>query len=141
MGDLKLQVKSSFRTEMFAAGLYSALADQCRRENPELGARLKKISGEEQMHGKLFRQYYFNAYKDEPGSEKLWIIIGKSAGRLIRFIPLRKKLKSLSDKEAAAVLKIEAKLKCDDDPSYQKILKRILPDEVSHAAMFGEIFN
>ncbi len=140
MGDLKLQVKSSFRTEMFAAGLYSVLADQYGKKNPLLGARLKEVSEQEQMHGKLFRHYYFTNYKNEPGSEKLWITMGKSAGRIIRFVPLKKKLKSLSEKEAEAVLRIEEKIKCDGDPSFLKILKLILPDEISHAAVYGEVF-
>jgi rubrerythrin len=141
MGDLKLQVRSSFRTEMFAAGLYAVLANQCSRKNALLSERLREVSEQEAMHGRLFRQYYRNSYNEEPGSEKLWTAIGKFAGGMTKFVSLEKKLKSLSEKESAAVQKIEAKLKCDDDPSYLKILKRILPDEVSHAAVYGEVFT
>ncbi len=92
------------------------------------------------MHGRLFRQYCINSYNEEPGNEKVWISAGKIAGRMMTFMPLKKKLKSLSDKESAAVERIESILKCGDDTSFNKILKRILPDEVSHAAVYGENF-
>lgn len=140
MGDLKLQVRSSFRTEMFASGLYAVLADQCSRKYPLLSERLREVSEQEAMHGRLFRQYFRNSYHEEPGSERLWISIGRFAGGLMKFVSLQKKLKSLCEKESEAVQKIESKLKCDDDPSYLKILNRILPDEVSHAAVYGEVF-
>lgn len=141
MGDLKSNVKSSFRTEMIATGLYAVLAEQCSKNNPALSERLRKVSQEEHMHGRLFRQYYNNSYSEEPGNEKIWISAGKFAGRMMTFMPMKKKLKSLRDKESAAVERIEAILKCGDETSFNTILRRILPDEVSHAAVYGENFQ
>ena len=140
MEDLKLQVKSSFRTEMFAAGLYSSLARQYGKNNSVLYQKLKEASEQEYMHGRMFNQFYKTRFNENAGSEKVWLAAGKFAALIIRPLPLKKKLKSLGKKESEAVTRIEERLKRDGEPSYLKILNRILPDEKSHAAIYGEIF-
>ena len=140
MENLKLHVKSSFRTEMFAAGLYSTLAGQYGRKDSALYHKLKEASEQEHKHGRIFNQFFKNRFNENAGSEKLWVFIGKFAGFVIRPVPLKKKLRSLADKESAAVTRIEERLKYDGDPSYLKILSHILPDEKSHAAIYDGIF-
>ncbi len=141
MNKLKISVKNSFRTEMIAAGLYAVLAHQYGKKNPEIGKRFSKASEEEHMHGKLFRQYFRNKFNEDAGNEKIWISAGKIAGVVMMLIPLKKKLKNLSIKESDAVKKIEYLISGNSDASFIKILKRILPDEVSHAAIYGEVFK
>lgn len=140
MEDLKLQVKSSFRTEMIATGLYAVLAEQYGKKNRDIYDKLKEASEQEHMHGRMFNQFMQNRWGHDAGSEKIWITIGRFAARMMRPLSLEKKLKSLSGKESEAVLRIEERLNCDADPSFLKILKRILPDEKSHAAIYGKIF-
>lgn len=140
MYDLKIQVRSSFRTEMFAAGLYYTLAKQYGKNNRKLSQKLKEASEQEQMHGRMFRQFYSSRFGEDAGSEKVWLAFGRFAARMIRPVPLEKKLKALSKKESAAVAKIEERLIYNDDPSFLKILSRILPDEKSHAAIYSEVF-
>jgi rubrerythrin len=141
MEDLKLQVKRSFRTEMFAAGLYAVLAEQYGNKNPDLYNKLKEASEQEHMHGRMFSQFMRSRWGEDAGSEKIWIAAGSFAARMMRPVSLEKKLKSLSGKESEAVKRIEQRLKSDDDPSLLKVLKRILPDEKSHAAIYGKIFT
>lgn len=136
----KKQVKASFRTEMLAAGLYSALARQYGKKNSGLYQRLKEASDQEYMHGRMFNQFYKNRFNKNAGNEKIWQAAGRFAAFMMRPVSLENKLRSLSKKESAAVARIEERLKCGDDPSFLKILNRILPDEKSHAAIYGEIF-
>lgn len=141
MDEFKKMVQSSFRTEMIGAGLYSALSRQYGRKNSTLGERLKRASEDEHMHGRLFRQFYSSAFNQNPGGEKLWMTIGGIIACLQLVIPLEKKLKTLSAIEAKAVRQIEDELKGGADSPFHKILKRILPDEKSHAAIYNEFYN
>lgn len=140
MEDLKLQVKSSFRTEMVAAGLYAVLAEQYGKKNRDLYDKLKEASEQEHMHGRMFNQFMRNRWGHDAGNEKAWIAAGRFAARIMRPVPLEKKLKSLGRKESEAVYRIKQRLKCDEDPAFLKVLTRILPDEKSHAAIYGKIF-
>ncbi len=140
MDELQVQVKKSFRTEMLAAGLYGGLAKQHEKKNPLLHERLREASRQELMHGRMFRKYYRSSFGANPGSEKLWVAAGRIIAMLMVLVPLKKKLGSLSVKESEAVSMIEAKLGTDCEPSYRKILSRILPDEVSHASIYSEVF-
>ncbi len=141
MNNVKSNIRSSFRTEMVAAGLYSVLSDQYGKRNPQLGIRFKEASEQEHMHGRLFKQFYFNTFNEEAGNEKIWLAAGRFAGRMMTLIPLKKKMKILEEKESAAVKMIEARLAANEEPSIAKILKRILPDEISHAGIYADVFG
>ncbi len=140
MEDLKKQVKGSFRTEMVAAGLYAVLAEQYGKKNRDIYDKLKEASEQEFMHGRMFNQFMRSRWGHSAGNEKIWIALGRFAAHVMRPLSLEKKLKSLSGKESDAVNRIEQRLKCGDDPSFLKVLTRILPDEKSHAEIYGKIF-
>ncbi|TAL33630.1 MAG: ferritin-like domain-containing protein [Spirochaetes bacterium] len=141
MDNLESLVRGSFRKEMLASGLYAVLAMQYAKKNPKLGARLREAAEQEHMHGRLFKHYYFNRFNKQAGNESFWKAVGRFIAGMMTVMPLKKKLNSLSGKESDAVRMIEAALAAGLEPSYQKILRRILPDEKSHAAIYKEEYS
>ncbi len=141
MNEMKKRIRSAFRTEMVAAGLYGALARQYGNTREGLGERLAQASEEERMHGRLFRQLYRNCFGKDIGGERLWTAAGGMAGFLMAPVPLKKKLAMVSRSESEAVAMITRELSGSSETALAKVLRRILPDEESHAEIFGEVFG
>lgn len=138
MKDLKKEIQRSFRLEMIGTGLYSALAKQYGRQNPNLGERLQTFSDDERMHGRLFQKCSQNLYGNAPGGEQLWHFVGKMAAWAMRPLPLEAKLKKLNIAEKHAVEQIEQALATGEDTSFHKAIQVILRDEKAHAAFYDE---
>lgn len=138
MKDLKRQIQRSFRMEMIGTGLYSALAKQYGRQNPNLGERLQAFSDDERMHGRLFKKCSRNLFGNEPGGESLWRFVGKMAAWSMRPLSLQAKLKKLSIAEKQAVKQIEQALATGSNTSFHKTIQVILRDEKTHAAFYAE---
>ncbi|HOP62403.1 MAG TPA: ferritin-like domain-containing protein [Spirochaetota bacterium] len=140
MEDLKKRIRESFRMEMIGAGLYRALATQYRNR-PELKETFTEFAGQEEMHGRMFRELYRKNFGKRIGNGKFWMFTGRSAAYIMGPLPLEKKLKKLSSAESDAVKKIEETLAGECDTGLRKIIERILPDEIAHAALYGKIFS
>ena len=138
MKDLKKRIQRSFRMEMIGTGLYSALAKQYGRQNPDLGERLQAFSDDERMHGRLFKKCCQNLFGKAPGGEQLWHFVGKMAAWAMRPLPLDAKLKKLSIAEKQAVKKIEQALASGEDTGFHKAIRAILSDEKTHAGFYDE---
>jgi rubrerythrin len=141
MDEMKSRVKKAFRTEMTAAGLYGVFARQYGKTRPGLGERFAKASEEEHMHGRLFRQLYRNSFGGDIGGEKFWMGAGRMAALFMTPVPLKAKLKAVSRKEAEAVAMITGELSGSQETALARVLKRILPDEESHAKIYDEVFS
>lgn len=140
MEDLKKRIKESFRMEMIGTGMYRTLASQYR-EREYLSGRFTEFAGHEEMHGRMFRELYRKNFNEEVGNGKFWQFAGKTAAFIMRPLPLEKKLKKLNTAESDAVIRIEEALAGQCEPGFRKIISRILPDEKTHAALYGEIFG
>ncbi|GKU27211.1 hypothetical protein CFOLD11_40380 [Clostridium folliculivorans] len=141
MDKFQAEVRSNFRTEMFAFGLYTVLGNQYKNFKPNFGEHLKEAGKQEHMHGRIFRQFYKKQYNIELKEEKLCIAFGKLVGYALTPIPLSKKLKMISDNEASVAVKIEKQIADGVHKDYLKVLERILPDEIAHSKIYSEAFG
>ncbi|MBK1813040.1 hypothetical protein JHL18_20660 [Clostridium sp. YIM B02505] len=142
MDKFQAEIRSSFRTEMFAFGLYTVLGNQYKSFKPNFGEHLKEAGKQEHMHGRIFRQFYKKQYNIDLKEEKLCIAFGKLMGYALTPMPLSKKLKMISDNEANVVVKIEKQITDGvDNKDYLKVLKRILPDEIAHSKIYDDAFG
>ncbi|WP_160674510.1 ferritin family protein [Clostridium sp. C8-1-8] len=141
MDNLKAEVRKSFRTEMFAFGLYTVLGRQYKNFKPNFGEHLQEAGKQEHMHGRIFKHFYHKQYNIELKEEKVCIAVGKCVGHLLRPMPLNKKLKMISGNEAKVAVEIEKKIAEGGNKDYIKALKRILPDEIAHSKIYSEAFE
>jgi len=140
MNNLEKKVKESFRMEMIGTGMYRALASQYR-EKPDLSSRFREYADQEEMHGRLFREFYRKNFKGEIGNGKFWLFAGRAAAFFMRALTLEAKLKRISAIESGAVRQIEEALSPGEDSGIFKIMRRILPDEKAHAALYRELYH
>ena len=140
MNELKKQVKESFRMEMIGTGIYHALSRQYKK-SPEISNSLKEFSQQEEMHGKLFKQYYKKTFGKSIKGESFWQFAGRAAAIVMRPLSLETKLKKIGAAESQAVFRIEKALAGGEDTGYHKIIRRILPDEKAHAALHGQLYT
>lgn len=140
MDYLKKQIRDSFKMEMIGTGIYRSLASQYR-EDENLRKRFIEFADQEENHGRMFKEYYKKTYGEKLRSGAFWLFTGKAAALAMRLIPLEKKLKKISAAERAAVKRIEEALASGEESGFHKIIKRILPDEKAHAALYNELFS
>ncbi len=140
MDNVKKEITRSFRMEMLGTGMYRALANQYRK-NSDLSLRFLEFAEQEAMHGRLFRELYRKNYGGAIGGGKLWLAAGRIAALSMRFLPLRAKLKRIGAVEAMAVRQIEDALADGGDSGFHRVIRRILPDEKAHAALYGELYS
>ena len=140
MKESKKQVKESYRMERIGTGMYRALATQYRKR-PELSKRFEEFSDQENMHGRLFQEFYRKNFGKKLRGEKLWYVSGVLAAIFMKPLPLTAKLKKIGAVESQAVTTIEHALASGEDTGFHKILKRILPDEKPHAGLYAEVFG
>jgi rubrerythrin len=140
MQDLKKEIEKSFRMEMLGTGMYRALAKQYSGR-PDLSQKFQKFADDEAMHGRLFQEIYRKNYGKPLGGQGLWLMAGRIAALSMRALPLKAKLKRIGAVEAQAVRQIEEALAGDDGSGFFKVIRRILPDEKDHAALYKELFG
>jgi rubrerythrin len=140
MDQMKGQIIRSFRMEMMGTGIYRSFAAQYGNKNAELAERFLKFSQDEYMHGKLFAKLFLKHYGEMIRGEGFWIFMGRVMALLMRALPLEKKMKKLSIIESQAVKRIQRELPGCENPGLTRIMKTILPDEMTHAGLYGEWF-
>lgn len=138
MDKMKTQLRLSYKVEILGTGFYKSLGKQYGKKQPELAKKLNEFADHEYLHGVLFRQSYINLYGKNPGSEKLWLGIGKAMAFTFLPFSLKFKLKKLSLIEHIAVKQIERDLLKGEENPYLEIAKKILPDEKEHAKLYKE---
>lgn len=140
MDEMKDAIIRSYRMEMMGTGIYRGFAAQYQKKNAELGDRFLKFSRDEYMHGKLFAKLFLKEYGKMIRGEGFWIFMGRMAAVMMRVFSLKKKMKKLSVIESQAVRRIEKELPGCENPGLQRIMKTILPDEITHANLYREWF-
>ncbi|HOO70681.1 MAG TPA: ferritin-like domain-containing protein [Spirochaetota bacterium] len=140
MKKLKKLIRESYRMERIGTGIYRALAGQYQKR-PELSQRFEVFSDQEAMHGRLFQVYYRKNFGRLMRGEQFWYLVGVAGAVSMRLLPLSLKLRIITREESRAVAKIEEALSTGEETSFHKILRRILPDEKTHAALYMELFH
>lgn len=138
-GTERKMVRKSFRMELVGAGMYESLAKQYR-QHEQIGQKFLRFSGHESMHSRLFDEYHRKNYGDRLGGTRVWRGLGKITAIAMHPLSLEKKVKKICAIEHQAVHTIETLLARERDCGLYKIMKRILPDEIEHASLYGEIF-
>lgn len=133
------QVKGSFRMELIGAGMYERLASQYRKNRP-ISEKFIRFSRQEAMHSRLFNEYHRQNYGRSLGGERLWRLLGQIAALAMGPLPLQRKLRKISVIEEQAVHRIREVLSKGEEKGLYKIVRRILPDEMEHAALCEEVF-
>ena len=138
MNIMKMQLKWACRVEHLASGFYHSLSRRYGK-NPRISEILSAFSKDELKHGLMFKK----GYKVEFGKDLMggpWVLCGKTLAVLQYPIPLRWKLKTLSMLEYLATRLIRHELKLEEPNRYRDIVRRILPDEEKHAALYSQLY-
>lgn len=138
MSKFKKQIKLSYKVEMIGAGYYRGLAGQYSKKEPEIVRHLLEFGDNEYSHGEMFKKCYRDSFGKDLSGEKFWIAMGKFFTYVLYLMPLKSKLKSLASIEHLAVKMIEKDIASGVADPYVDIIKKILPDEKAHAAIYRE---
>lgn len=139
MNAMKLQLKWACRIEHLGAGFYQSLSRRYRK-NDHLSQTLARFSRDELKHGVMFGR----AYQKEYGKNIMtspWMFLGRALAFSQIVLPLRWKLKSLSNLESKALFLMNRELRSEKTNAYREILKKIRPDEERHAAFYDRLYG
>ena len=138
MNMMKIQLKWACRVEHLASGFYHTLSKRYRKQ-AEVSQILSQFSKDELKHGLMFKK----GYRVEFGKKLIvgpWVTLGKTLAFLQYPVPLRWKLKNLNMLESFAVKIMNHELNAKESNRYRDIVRRILPDEEAHAALYSKLY-
>jgi rubrerythrin len=138
---MKLKLRFFRAVELFATGYFRVLSAQYTGKHPDIAKKLLEFADNEYDHSRMFGKCYLDMFGKSPGREATWIGLGKFQAFINRLLPLRLKIKIVCSLEDLAIRSILKEIESGESNKFIDVLKKILPDERKHAALYRMLYG